>query len=247
MTLSVRPNRFSYKLRSRGRLDVGEVYPAVAELLRASAPALATKVSAVNGTSTFGLGVSGSITNLKWSIPGEYAAKISPQRVELSIKGAPSGIAIMGGQVELRPGSVAITQIIVAPTTPRSGNAVINGTIIADRTPPTFHNFTAELHEFRAETWLPLLLDPHQFAAKGAVGGRLIAQSDPAKGGFPIITGQLTMGQGVLQLGFLRSPIVASSMTVALDGKGMTLNLPGGELEGHPINLAIAWPTSIIR
>lgn len=234
------PESISYKLRSRGRLDVSEVYPAAAGLLKASAPDLAVKLGAVNGTSTFGLAASGRIANLKWSVPSEYAAKISPERVELSIKGAPSAIAIKGGEVELRPGSIAVTQIIVAPTTPRSGNAAINGTIIADQKPPTFHHFIAELHGFRAETWLPFMLDPQQFAAKGAVGGRLVAESDPAKGGLPTITGQLTMGPGELQLGFLRSPIVASSMTVALDGKGMTLDLPGGELEGHPINLAIA-------
>lgn len=236
------PELVSYKMRSRGHLDVGEVYPALAGALKASEPDLAAKLTAVNGTSAFGLSASGSISSLRWSVPSEYAVKISPERVEISIKGAPSAIAIKGGEVELRAGSIAITEIIVAPTTPRSGNAAINGTIIADGTIPTFRNFTAELHEFRAETWLPLVLNPRQFSAKGPVGGRLSAQSDPAKGGFPTITGDLTLGPGELQLGFLRSPIVANSMTVALDGKGMKVNLPGGELEGHPVNLAIKLP-----
>ncbi len=236
------PELVSYKLHSRGHLDFGEVYPVLAGAIKASQPDLAAKLEVVNGTSAFGLSASGGISNLKWSVPDEYAARISPERVEISIKGSPSPIAIKGGEVELRPGSIKITQIIVAPTTPHSGNAAINGTIIADGATPTFRNFTAELHEFRAETWLPLVLDPHQFSAKGAVGGRLSAQSDPAKGGFPTITGDLTLGPGELQLGFLRSPIVASSMTVALDGKGLTVNMPGGELEGHPVNLAITLP-----
>ena len=234
------PELISYQLHSRGRLDVGEIYPALAGVLKASEPDLAAKITAVSGTSAFDLGASGKISNLEWSAPGEYALKLSPERVELAIKGAPSAIAIKAGVVQLRPGSVAINQIIAAPTPPQSGNATLNGTIIADRTIPIFRDFTAELHGFRAETWLPLMLDPHQFAAKGAVGGRLIAQSAPKKGGFPTITGQLTMGPGELRLGFLRSPIVASSMTIALDGKGMKLNLPGGELEGRPVNLAIA-------
>ena len=212
----------------------------LAGALKASEPDLAEKLQAVNGTSAFGLSASGHISNLKWSVPGEYAAQISPERIEISIKGSPSSIAIKGGEVELRPGSIKITQIIVAPTSPRSGNAAINGTIIADGATPTFRNFTADLHEFRAETWLPLVLNPRQFSAKGPVGGRLSAQSDPAKGGFPTITGDLTLGPGELQLGFLRSPIVANSMTIALDGKGLKIDLPGGELEGHPINLVIA-------
>jgi len=234
------PELVSYKMRSRGHLDLGEVYPVLAGVIKASEPDLAEKLQAVNGTSAFGLSASGRIANLKWSVPGEYAAQISPERVEISIKGSPSSIAIKGGEVELRPGSIKITQIIVAPTSPRSGNAAINGTIIADGATPTFRNFTADLHEFRAETWLPLVLKPRQFSAKGPVGGRLSAQSDPAKGGFPTITGDLTLGPGELQLGFLRSPIVANSMTIALDGKGLKIDLPGGELEGHPINLVIA-------
>jgi AsmA-like protein len=236
------PELVSYKMRSRGHLDAGEVYPVLAGVIKASEPDLAEKLQAVNGTSAFGLSASGHISNLQWSIPGEYAAQISPERVEISIKGSPSSIAIKGGEVELRPGSIKITQIIVAPTSPRSGNAAINGTIIADGATPTFRNFTAELHEFRAETWLPLVLNSRQFSAHGPVGGRLSAQSDPAKGGFPTITGDLTLGPGELQLGFLRAPIVASSMTIALDGKGLRINLPGGELEGHPVNLAITLP-----
>jgi hypothetical protein len=124
---------------------------------------------------------------------------------------------------------------------PQSGNAVLNGTIITEQSHPIFQDFTAELHEIRIETWLPLILKPKQFGADGAVGGRLTAQSNEKNsGGFPIVTGKLTMGPGDLRLGFLRSPIAASSMTVLLDGKGMKLDLPSGQLEGHPLSLTIA-------
>ena len=61
---------------------------------------------------------------------------------------------------------------------PQSGNAVLNGTIVTEQSHPIFQDFTADLHEIRIETWLPLILKPKQFGAEGAVGGRLTAQSN---------------------------------------------------------------------
>ncbi len=234
------PGLIAYKLRGTGTLDAGEIYPALADVLKASEPDLAAKFTSISGRSAFDFSAAGRISGQHWSVPADYAVRLSPERVDFAIKDAPAAIAIKGGDVELRPGSVAINQIIAAPTSPKSGNAVLNGTISANQPNPIFHDFTAELHEIPVETWLPLVLKQGQFAAKGAVGGRLIAQSDPKNPGLPTITGKLTMGPGELQLGFLRSPIIASSMTVVLDGKGMKLDLPGGQLEGHPINMTIA-------
>lgn len=234
------PELLSYKVRSKGNLDAGELYPALAGILTASEPGLAGRIGGVAGKSAIELNASGKIENMVWSVPANYTLKIVPDRVEFAIKGAPSAIAIKGGELELRPGSVEINQLAVAPVAPQTGNAALNGTIVAARPYPIFRNFVAELHELPAETWLPLMLDPQQIGVKGAVGGRLVAQTDPQKGGAPVITGRLTMGPGELQFGFLRSPIVAKSATVALDGKGMKLDMPAGELEGHPVDLAIA-------
>jgi hypothetical protein len=234
------PQLIPYNLRGAGGIDVGEIYPAWANAVKAGEPNLVGKITSVSGTADFSLSASGKITHGQWSMPGNYAVKVSPDHIELTVKGAPSALAIKGGDVELRPGLVAIDQIVAAPVTPQSGNAILNGSIDTTGANPFFKNFTGELHEIRVEPWLPLVLDPGQFAAQGAVGGHLVAQSDPKGGGLPTITGKLTMGPGELRLGFLRSPIVASSMTVALDGKGMKLDLPGGHLEGHPVSMTIA-------
>ena len=234
------PQVISYKVRGNGGIDAGEIYLALAEILRTNKPNLAAKIASVSGTAAFDVTASGKVSHLQWGAPDDYGLRLSPERVVVAIRDAPSAIAIEGGDVELRPGSVAVDQMIVAPISPQSGNAILNGTIDTEQPNPVFRNFTGEFHEIRVETWLPLVLDPGQFVAQGAVGGRLIAQSDAKGRGFPTITGKLTMGPGELQLGFLRSPIIASSMTVALDGKGMKLDLPGGHLEGHPVSLTIA-------
>jgi hypothetical protein len=234
------PQLISYHLRAGGGIDAGEIYPALANAMKAGESNLAAKMTSVSGTAEFDLNASGKLFHTQWSTPGDYALKLTPDRIEFTVKGAPSALAIKGGDVELRPGSVAVDQIVAAPVAPQSGNAILNGTIDTSLAHPTFQNFTGDLHEIRVEPWLPLVLDPGQFAAQGAVGGRLIAQSDPKGTGFPTISGKLTMGPGELRLGFLRSPIVDSSMTVMLDGKGMKLDLPGGHLEGHPVSLTIA-------
>jgi hypothetical protein len=164
------PALISYDFHSQGDLDVGEIYSGQADVLKAIKPELASRITSVGGTSSYELDASGKISNFKWTAPDDYSLKISPESVEIAIKGSPSPIAFTAGDVEVRPGEVAINHIIAAPTMPHSGNALLNGTIITDRAPPTVRDFTADLHEFRAETWLPLALDTHQFAAKGAVG-----------------------------------------------------------------------------
>jgi hypothetical protein len=234
------PEAISYKLSGTGGLDLGELYPALAQVLADNAPKFAARITAISGTSVFNFHAVDKISNLQWSAPVVYALKFSPEHVEFTIKGAPSPIAIKAGTVEVIPSAVTINQMVVAPTMPQSGNAVLNGTLITDQSHPIFQDFTADLHEIRVETWLPLILKPKQFGVDGAVGGRLTAQSNERAPGFPTVTGKLTMGPGDLHLGFLRSPIAASSMTVLLDGKGMKLDLPSGQLEGHPVSLTIA-------
>lgn len=233
------PEAISYKLSGSGGLDLGELYPALAQVLTTNVPKFAAKITAISGTSAFNFRAVDKIANLQWSAPVVYALKFSPEHVEFAIKGAPSPIAIKAGTIEVIPGAVTINQMVVAPTMLQSGNAVLNGTIVAERSHPIFQDFTADLHEIRVETWLPLILKPKQFGVEGAVGGRLTAQSNERAPGFPTITGKLTMGPGDLNLGFLRSPIAASSMTVLLDGKGLKLDLPSGQLEGHPVSLTI--------
>jgi hypothetical protein len=71
------------------------------------------------------------------------------------------------------------------------------------------------------------------------VGGVLTANSAPGRNAFPVVTGKLTLGTGHLQLGFLRSPIVTRAATLTLDGKGLTLNIPGAKIEDQPLNFRL--------
>jgi len=234
------PSLISYKLRSKGILDAGELNLALDGIIGAVEPDLEARIAGVSGTSAIEIDGAGKVAGMKWSAPADYTLRVSPIRVELAIKGAPSAIAVNGGTVQLRPGVVDINQLTAALTMPNGGNATLNGTIVEAQPNPIFRNIVAELREFRAETWLPMLLNPQQVGAQGPVSGRLTAQSDSKHLAVPLITGRFTMGPGELEFGFLRSPIKVQSMTVALDGQGMKVDVPGGELEGYPLELKIA-------
>ncbi|MGD0289313.1 MAG: AsmA-like C-terminal region-containing protein [Candidatus Binataceae bacterium] len=233
------PTLITYKLRGKGALDTGELYPALNGVATSSAPDIAARIAGVSGITAAEIDSSGKIADMKWSTPADYALKFLPRRVELAIKDAPSAVAINGGTLLLRPGAIDINQLTGGLTTARGGSATLNGTIVAAQPNPVFRNFVAEFREFRTETWLPLVLNPRQVSAQGPISGRLTAQSDAKHATVPLITGRLTMGPGELQFGFLRSPFAVQTMSVALDGQGMKIEVPGATLETYPVNLTI--------
>ncbi len=234
------PKVISYKLRSKGVLDADDLYPALAGAVAANAPDFAEHIARVSGASSFDVAASGTIANMNWSAPADYRLKLSPRSVEIAIKDAPSAIAVNGGSLELRPDAVQINQLIAAVATPGGGKATFNGTIVAARPHPIFRNFVADFSAFRTETWLPPMIDPRQIDAQGPISGRLTAQTDANHPAVPQITGDLTMGPGQLQFSFLRSPISVKSMKVVLDGRGLKVDIPNGQLEGHPVVLNIS-------
>ncbi len=233
------PALISYQLRGKGSFDAGELHPALNSIITAVDPDLATRIAGISGTSAIEMNATGKIASMKLSAPADYTLKVSPKYVELAIKGAPSAIAINGGTVQLQPGVVQINQLVGGLPALSDGSATLNGTILQGRQYPIFRNCVAEFREFRAETWLPLIVDPKEAGAQGPVSGRLTAQSDAQHVALPLITGRLTIGSGQLQFGFLRSPIAIQTMTVALDGQGLKMVVPGATLEGYPVSLTI--------
>jgi hypothetical protein len=233
------PALISYKLRGKGSFDAGELHPALNRVIAAVDPDLATHIAGISGTSAIELSASGEIASMKLSVPSDYTLEVSPKYVELTIKGAPSAIAINGGNVRLKPGVVQINQLVGGLPALSDGSATLNGTILERRQYPIFRDCVVEFREFRAETWLPLVVDPKEASAQGPVSGRLTAQSDAKHVAVPMIAGRLRIGKGQLQFGFLRSPIEIQTMTVALDGQGMKIDVPGASLEGSPVSLSI--------
>ncbi len=231
------PREIPYRIKGRGEIDAGELYAAAAPLLAELAPAVADRLQGAIGAAIFNGSAAGRMVAGKLSAPAEYALTVTPRRLQFKLRGAPTEIALSGGAINARPGELRIDRLIAAAAVPASGNVMLTGTIAPAAPVPRFSDFVVEAHELRAERWLPLIVDQKQLSARGAVGGRIVANSDPAKGGAPVVTGKLTMSAGELQFGFMRSPIAIDSATLALDGTGLDLNAPGAKLEGAPLDL----------
>jgi AsmA-like C-terminal region len=81
---------------------------------------------------------------------------------------------------------------------------------------------------------------PNQTSVSGPIGGKLVANSQPGLE-IPTVVGKLTLDNGTVQPGFLRSPImVTHSATLDLDGKGLILDIPASRLEGEPLDFRMA-------
>jgi len=227
-----------YTLRLRGGVELAELYAAAEQRLRTMGVNLADRVESVRGQAPIELFAAGEIGGMGWREPRQYLARIDLGRTEVSFKDAPGPIAVRSGGLAIRPGRITAESIVAVP--PKGGNIVVDGTIDAKPQFPALHNFSVELHQVRVEQWLSRWMDPDQFSASGAIGGRVVANSGAARGSAPVMTGKLTMGEGQIGLGFLRAPIVTQSATLTLDGKGLQLAVPSGRLEGAPVDFKFA-------
>lgn len=226
-----------YTLKLRGGLELAEFYPAVEQALRSAGVKLGESFASIRGQAPIDLFAAGEIAGLAWREPREYLARIDLGRTEVSFKEAPGPITFKSGALAIRPGRIAAERVVAA--LPEGGSIALDGTVDGKPEFPALHNFTVELHQIRVEQWLPRFVNPDQLAAKGAAGGRFVANSDPVRGGAPVVTGKLTLGEGEIQLGFLRAPIVTQSATLTLDGKGLQLALPSSRFEGAPLEFKL--------
>lgn len=236
------PGRISYKFKLKAKLDLASLYPGVQPVVRAASPAVADQLVKLDGQAPVTLDAAGDLNNLQWQTPRSYRASFGLGQIGVTLNALPAPIALRDGNLLLTPDLITIDHARLLPGGADGGYLTLNGTI-EPRTPAALvHNLTAELHQIAIERWLPLFVAPDSLAADGPVGGMLTANSDPRGGALPAVVGKLTLGTGHIQLGFLRSPIATRSATLTLDGKGLALDVPGGKLEGQPLDLNLAVP-----
>ncbi len=233
------PREISYRIRGSGNFDAGELFALTAPLIASRKLAWADRLEGASGSANIYASAAGRLINLRLRAPGEYSFDVSPERLGLKIRGAPAQIDFDGGAIAAGPAGLRVKSLKVSPSLPGGGNLVLGGAIGPGAPYPRFENFTVEAHQIRAERWLPLFVDAKQLHVHGPVDGRLNVNSDSSNNRAPTITGALTMGGGDLGFGFLRSPILVNSATVALNGTGLDLNVPGAAFEGKPVDLKI--------
>ena len=236
------PTIISYKVDLAADLDIGEIYPAAADLARAANPAVSDHIKTLGGRVLIALNASGDLRNFQWSAPRDYLATLDLSQATVGAKDLPADLAFRQGNLILKPGVIDVNHVRITPVGTQRGEAILNGEIVPQQTGfPRMQNFTIEMHSLAIEQWLPLFVQPEDLAADGSIGGVLTANStSAAANGFPVVTGKLTLGAGHLQLGFLRSPMVTRAATLVLDGKGLTLDIPGCKIENAPLDFRLS-------
>ena len=159
--------------------------------------------------------------------------------VQFELNKVPTAIWLNSGSVVFEPGRISLSRVVAIPLD-ESGNIVMNGVILPDTGSVQFRDFSVELHQLSSGKWVSLIVGPSETAVSGPIGGKLVANSK-AGSEVPTVVGKLTLDNGTVQPGFLRSPIIVThSATLVLDGKGVVLDIPASSLEGEPLDFRMA-------
>lgn len=237
------PARIPYRATAAGQIAVGEAYKAAKDAIRKAAPALRRNLVWIHGHAPFTANASGVLTSLAIAPPSNYRIMAKLGDIQFEINNAPSAIELASGGVTVLPGRFTIKRATAVMIDQKTGSVLLDGTIIPRPGAPAVRDFRVELHQVETSEWLPMLVNPSQLAIKGLLGGQFVANSVPARGPLPTISGALTLGAGSVKPAFLRSPItVKQAATLTLDGKGLAFDIPDGSLEGASVNFRAAVP-----
>lgn len=232
--------RIRYQLKAAGTLDVEQLYTAAKQLFPARAAQATTHIERLSGHAAIRLTASGAFDTKAPAPPAKYLAKIATSGVSLTAKGLPQPIALVGGSVTVTPGDIELTRVMAAIDKPHVPGAVTaSGNLGFAAGKLSLRQVAVELHQIDIQQWLPLIVDPQDIAARGPLGGKLTIARAPSRSQGIRANGRLTMGAGEVQLGFLRSPIVAESATLSFDGRGLLLAIVGAKLQGAPLDFSL--------
>ncbi|HLK85762.1 MAG TPA: AsmA-like C-terminal region-containing protein [Candidatus Binataceae bacterium] len=230
----------SYRLNATATLDLDELYPAAIALSPELAARAKGHVDAMSGSAAVAVGASGVLNTEAPEPPAKYLIRIETNAIKVTEKDLPHPLQLVGGTVLVKPGSVELARVVAKVARPEQpGSVLVNGDLAFDAQGLRLHTISVELHQVAVEQWLPLLVDPDDIAARGPLGGTLTIAREPSRNQGIRANGLLTMGEGEVQLGFLRAPIVAQSATLSFDGRGLLLAIVGARLQGAPFDFSL--------
>jgi hypothetical protein len=236
--LSKAPDQISYRLKLTGWLDAGDVYRAANNFIERTYPRLRAQLLWVHGHTSVQLEANSTVSPLRLAVPQNYLVTADIGDVEFELNKVPNAIWLNSGSLTLQPGRISLSRIVAIPLN-ETGNVVVNGVILPSSR-PVLRNLSMELHQLSSAKWVPLMVGPSEMSVSGPIGGKLVANSQ-AGVEIPTVVGKLTLDNGTVQPGFLRSPImVRHSATLELDGKGLILSIPASRLEGEPLDFRMA-------
>jgi len=226
----------SYSTKLSGDLDLGSLYSQSAALTKAIPAAVRGQLQRLAGTAGFELKASGRSSASQWELPSDYRMTVEPRHVDVALKIGGPGFALVAGKAYLTPGLIALDQITAMPP---SGKVVLDGSLKLNQATLKIENLTVRIEQLPAEQWMHLILDPGDLSAQGPVTGTAVVTGDGVQPSRYRIDGNLRLGPGQVQFGFLRSPVITQLATLKLAGGGAQLSLLGSKLEGSRLDLTL--------
>ena len=231
----------SYRTKLSGDLDLGSLYSQSTALTEAIPAAVRGQLRRLGGTADFELETRGKISASRWELPSDYRLTVEPRHVDVALKIGGPGFALVAGKAQLTPGMIVLDQVTA---TPPAGKVIVSGSLSLNNPAFKIEELRVRIEQLPAEQWMPLVLDPKDLSAQGPLTGNLAVANYTARSDRYRLDGDLRLGPGQIQLGFLRSPIITPLATLKLAHGGAQLLLPGSKLEGLQTGLHAQHPGS---
>jgi uncharacterized protein YhdP len=235
--LSTSLQKVPYQISMKADLDLAELRPAVVKLLDQFNVHERDRLLAVQGAAQVDLDASGTLRKDRATRPEKYLVKIEPHGVTVGFRGAPGPIGVASGAIIVQPEVIKLEKVSARAT---GGTADFDGELRIGDAGVQTSGLRIDMHQMPIERWLEGLVDPGDFSAAGNVGGKIVITGD-LQNGF-LANGKITLLNGRVQFGFLRSPIFVHPAIVTIRDRTLVVSMPAAELEKSPIDFDITVP-----
>jgi hypothetical protein len=228
-----------YTLRASADTDLGELFPAITNVLRNNHIPNYDHLKQLSGVLDFEGSVQGKVDVKTPAPPSTYKLTVEARGAVFTIAGAPGPVILRRGSMVFTPGQVRIQQIVAAAT---GGDANLDGDIQYGSKGFLIKTLALDFHHMPSESWLGLVIDPSDLGVKGPIGGKLVISGDPRVKESYSGMGKLTIATGQVQFNFLRAPLLVSGATIELTKRRLVVWMPAAKLEGSPIDFRLTVP-----
>ncbi|HEV2170513.1 MAG TPA: AsmA-like C-terminal domain-containing protein, partial [Candidatus Binatus sp.] len=229
----------NYKTSFNIDADLDQLYPAILRTLDLYQLRERDRLQRLSGRVEVVTNASGKLSVKTFVTPKEYQVRADAIGAVLTIKGSPGPLKVSRGTVTVSRDSIKFDRLMLAAT---GGDASLDGTVNFADHGVAVRDLTLGLHDFPSQIWLPLLVDPTDFAVTGPIGGKVVVNGNPSTPGGLTPEGKLTLAKGDVKFNFLRSPILTQGATLTMHRKQVVLSMPGSKLEDSAINFKVTVP-----
>ena len=232
--LSRNLNEVPYSVTMKSDLDLAELRPATMTLLDQLKVGERDRLQDLQGGAHVDLDASGTLRRDHLTRPEKYLVRIEPHNVTIGFRGAPGPIGVASGNIVVQQDLIELERVSARAT---GGTADFDGELRVNDGGVQTRGLRIDMHQMPIERWLEGVVDPDDFSAQGNVGGEILVTGD-RQSGF-LANGKLTLLNGRVQFGFLRSPILVHPAILTIRDRTLTVSMPAAELENSPIDFNI--------